>query len=78
MLSKFILNNFNDERFNIWISLINKELSRMIRRKVLMKFNGRMSSESDSEFPTKIKIDKYFRFRNFQNCLGVQSFSQIK
>jgi len=36
-----------------------------------------MSSESDYELPTKIKIDKYFRFRNFQTGFGVYSFSRL-
>ena len=38
------------------------------------EINGKMSSESDSEFLTKIKIDKYFRFRNFQTGFGVTPF----
>jgi len=36
-----------------------------------------MSSESNSELPTKIKIDKYFRFRNFQTGFGVCSFCRL-
>jgi len=69
--------NFNDERFTIRISLIIKELSRMIRKKSTQKFNDKMSSKSDSELATKIKIDKYFRFCNFQTGFGVYSFSRL-
>ena len=36
-----------------------------------------MSSESDSELLIKIKIDKYFRFYNFQTGFGVYSFSRL-
>ena len=36
-----------------------------------------MSSESDSELLTKIKIDNYFRFCNFQTGFGVYSFSRL-
>ena len=35
------------------------------------------SSKSDYELPTKIKMDKYFRFRNFQTGFGVYSFSRL-
>ena len=42
--------------------------------RIKYKINGKMSSESDYELPTKIKIDKYFRFRNFQTGFGVTPF----
>ena len=47
------------------------------RQKINIRITDKMSSKSDSELLIKIKIDKYRRFRNFQNCLGVQSFFQI-
>ena len=33
-----------------------------------------MFSKSDSELQTKIMVDKYFRFRNFQTGFGVTPF----
>ena len=36
-----------------------------------------MSLESDSELLTKIKIDNYYLFRNFQTGFGVCSFSRL-
>jgi len=48
-----------------------------IGKKLNMKITGKMSSESDSELLTKIKIDKYFPFRNFQTGFGVCSFSRL-
>ena len=41
------------------------------------KITDKMSSELDYELLTKIKIDKYFRFRNFQTGFGVCSFSRL-
>ena len=49
----------------------------MIRKKSTHKFNDKMSSKSVSELTTKIKIDKYFRFCNFQTGFGVYSFSRL-
>ena len=48
-----------------------------IGNKLNIKITGKMSSGSDYELPTKIKIDKYFRFYNFQTGFGVYSFSRL-
>jgi len=47
------------------------------RLQIKYKNTGKMSSKSDSELPTKIKMDKYFRFCNFQTGFGVFSFSRL-
>ncbi|RLD55694.1 MAG: hypothetical protein DRJ01_16280 [Bacteroidetes bacterium] len=46
-------------------------------KKGTYEINDKMSSESDSEVLTKIKIDKYVRFCNFQTGFGVYSFSRL-
>ena len=69
--------NLNDEQFNVSKILINKELSYVRWIENNYKINGKISSESDYELPTKIKIDKYFRFCNFQTGFGVYSFSRL-
>ena len=48
-----------------------------IGKKINIKITGKMSSRSDYELPTKIKIDKYFRFLNFQTGFGVYSFFRL-
>jgi len=48
-----------------------------IGKKLNIKIIDKMSSKSDYELPTKIKMDKYFRFCNFQTGFGVCSFSRL-